>query len=116
MGQFLAKELAAQYDDLVRAITANTYREVVTKAKNIVEAIVADRLGTVETSRDLHTNLQTIRTLMEANPEDGASGWSYLEYHLCKGCACSTGRRIRQVRAKSGARCDPNLRSRRSRI
>jgi hypothetical protein len=78
----LAKELAAQYDDLVRAITANTYREVVTKAKNIVEAIVADRLGTVETSRDLHTNLQTIRKLMEANPEDGASGWSYLEYHL----------------------------------
>jgi hypothetical protein len=67
---------------MARAITTNSYREVVTKAKNIVEAVVADRLGTVETSRDLRTNLQTIKKLMEANPEDGVSGWGYLEYHL----------------------------------
>lgn len=78
----LAQEVAAQFDDMARAITSNGYREVVTKAKNIVEAVVADRLGTVETSRDLHTNLQTIKKFIDANPEDGASGWSYLEYHL----------------------------------
>lgn len=78
----LAQEVAAQYDDMARAITTNSYREVVTKAKNIVEAIVADRLGTVETSRDLHTNLQNIKKRMEENPEDGVSGWGYLEYHL----------------------------------
>lgn len=78
----LAQEVAAQYDDMARAITTNSYREVVTKAKNIVEAIVADRLGTVETNRDLHTNLQTIKKLIEANPEDGGSGWGYLDYHL----------------------------------
>jgi hypothetical protein len=78
----LSQEVTAQYEDMIRAITANNYRDVVTKTKNIMEAIVADRLGTVETSRDLHANLQTIKKLIEDNPQDGTSGWSHLEYHL----------------------------------
>lgn len=105
----LAEEVAAQYHDMARAITTNSYREVVTKAKNIVEAVVADRLGTVETSRDLHANLQTVKRLMEANPEDGASGWGYLEYHIMQKMRLLHGQTHPTGPTKAGRSLRPEL-------
>jgi hypothetical protein len=78
----LAQEVAAQYEDMVRAITTNSYREVVTKAKNIVEAIIAERLGKSEKSSDLFDNLKTIKRLLEDQQQRDSSGWTDLEYHL----------------------------------
>lgn len=105
----LAQEVAAQYEDMIRAITANSYREVVTKTKNIVEAIVADRLGTVEKSRDLYENLQTVKKLIDASPQDGSSGWSYLEYHLMQKLRLLHGQTHPTGPVKAGRSLRPEL-------
>jgi len=76
----LKQSVEAQYADLARAITTNSYRAVVTDAKNVVEGVIADKLGNVDTSRDLAENLQKIRKQLE----DGLGGWTYLEYHLAQ--------------------------------
>jgi len=78
----LQKTVERYYRDMTRAAMADSYRAVVTEAKNIVEAIIADKLGTVETSRDLSENLQTVKKQLDINSEDGA--WTYLEYHLAQ--------------------------------
>jgi hypothetical protein len=80
----LADSVRAQYAALATAITANSYLAVVTAAKNIVEAIVADKLGNAGKSRDLSDNLQTIKKLIEDSPQDGSCGWTHLEYHLAQ--------------------------------
>ena len=74
----LSQEVAAQYSDLAKALTSNSYREVVTKAKNIVEAIVASKLGNAVKSRDLYGNLKVIKKSVESTSDD----WTPLEYHL----------------------------------
>jgi hypothetical protein len=78
----VADEVTAHYRDMVRSITANNYRDVVTKAKNVVEAIVAERLGNTEKSRDLHENLRAIRRLLDDPQKRESCGWTDLEYHL----------------------------------
>jgi hypothetical protein len=78
----VAAEVAAQYEDMVRAITTNSYRDVVTKAKNITEAIVAERLGKTEKSRDLFENLKAVRKFLDDPQQRDACGWTDLEYHL----------------------------------
>lgn len=80
----LADEVQSHYANLARAITANSYRAVVTDAKNIVEAIVAEKLGNASQSRDLAENLRAIKKLLEDSPQDGSCGWTYLEYHLAQ--------------------------------
>jgi hypothetical protein len=105
----LAQEVAAQYQDMIRAVTANSYREVVTKAKNIVEAIVADRLGTVEKSRDLYENLQTVKKLINASPQAGSSRWSYLEYHLMQKLRLLHGQTHPTGPAKAGRSLRPEF-------
>jgi hypothetical protein len=78
----LAGEVAAQYADMARAITTNSYRDVVTKVKNIVEAIVAERLGNTEKNRDLAENLRIIKKMLDDPQQRESCGWSDLEYHL----------------------------------
>jgi hypothetical protein len=78
----VAAEVTAQYADMVRAVTANSYRDVVTKAKNIVEAIVAERLGKTEKSRDLFENLKAVKTSLDERQQRDSCGWTDLEYHL----------------------------------
>jgi|SRR5579872_4345551 len=80
----LRRSVEDQYAALARGLTSNSYLAVVTHAKNIVEGIVAYKLGNVDKSRDLSTNLQTVRKLLEKSPEDGSCGWTYLEYHLAQ--------------------------------
>ena len=80
----LAHSVAAQYADLARALTAKTYMAVVTHAKNIVEGIISEKLGSAGKGRDLAEDLRAIRKLLEGNPKDGSSGWTYLEYHLAQ--------------------------------
>jgi hypothetical protein len=80
----LADEVRGHYADLAAAIASNSYRAVVTDAKNIVEAIVADRLGNVEKSRDLGENLKAIKYLLEDGSRRATCGWTDLEYHIAQ--------------------------------
>lgn len=80
----LATELAAQYKDLCGSVVAHGYRDVVTKARNIVEGLVSARLKIAgwRTSRDLFGDLQTVRKLLEDDKSRDTCGWTQLEYHL----------------------------------
>jgi len=97
------------YRDLARAVVTNSYRAVVTEAKNIVEAIIADRLGTVETSRDLSGNLQVVKKLLDGSAEDGACGWTYLEYHLAQKIRLVHGQTHATAPTKSGRSLRPEF-------
>lgn len=80
----LATELAAQYRDLCGSLVAHGYRDVVTKARNIVEGLVSARLKAAgqPTSRDLFGDLQTVKKLLEDDKRQDACGWTQVEYHL----------------------------------
>jgi hypothetical protein len=76
--------LEAQYSAFAHAITTNSYLAVVNRAKDIVEGIVAEKLGNADKGRDLHQNLQVVRKLLESNSEGDSCEWGYLEYHLAQ--------------------------------
>lgn len=80
----LASEVKAQYRDLCASVVAHGYRDVVTKARNIVEALVSARLKEEghPASRDLFGDLQTVKKLLEDDKPRDACGWTQLEYHL----------------------------------
>ena len=80
----LAEEVGAQYRDLCASVVAHVYRDVVTKARNIVEGLVSARLKAAgqPTSRDLFGDLQTIKRLLEDDKQRDTCGWTQLEYHL----------------------------------
>jgi len=88
----LAQELAEQYEDMCRSIRSHSYRDVVTKARNIVEGIVWARLGAAG-GRDLFADLKTVKDLIEK--QRGTCGWTELEYHLAH--------KIRLVHARTHA-------------
>jgi len=77
-------EVITQYHDLSRSITQHAYRDVVTKARNIVEALVAVRLRTQNqpSSGRLFDDLKLVKKLLDS-PNHKACGWTDLEYHLC---------------------------------
>jgi hypothetical protein len=79
----LRAEVIAQYDEFCQRVTASAYRDVLTKARNIVEGLVAYKLNQQGRSlrRDLGTDLQTVRDLLNG-PTRETCGWSDLEYHL----------------------------------
>jgi hypothetical protein len=68
--------------DIAKARIA--YRDVVTKARNIVEGLVSARLKAAgfSTSRDLFGDLQTVKKFLEDDKRRDACGWTQLEYHL----------------------------------
>ena len=105
----LADEVSAQYRDLANAVTANSYREVVTKAKNIVEAIVADRLGTAENSRDLSENLRAIRNLLDSSKSQENCRWTHLEYHLAHKIRLVHGQTHATAAARTGRPLRPEF-------
>ena len=105
----VAQEVADQYDDLTKAVTSNSYREVVTKAKNIVEAVVADRLGAAASGRDLFTDLQIIKTLLEDPRQRDSCGWNHLEYHLANKIRLIHGQTHATGPAKSGRQLRPEF-------
>ena len=81
----LASEIKMQYQDLCKSVIQHAYRDVVTKARNIVEALVADRLrmqGQGASGR-LFDDLQLVRKLLESDSTRDSCGWTDLEYHLC---------------------------------
>jgi hypothetical protein len=80
----LASELTAQYSDLCRSVVGHGYRDVVTKARNIVEGLVSARLKAAghPTSRDLFGDLLTIKSLLEDSTLRATCGWGQFEYHL----------------------------------
>lgn len=80
----LASEVAAQYRDLCASVVAYAYRDVVTKARNIVEGLVSARLAVAgqPTSRDLFGDLRTIKRLLEDDKQRDTCDWTQLEYHL----------------------------------
>jgi len=78
----LIVEVEEQYAELSRAIAAHSYREVVTKAKNVVEALVSEKLGTVARRHDLHQDLEHVKELLDDAKSRKSCGWTDLEYHL----------------------------------
>lgn len=85
LGQpLLADELARQYQDLCGSVTHHAYRDVVTKARNIVEGLVAARLRVQNrpSSGRLFDDLESVKKLLDG-PTRNACGWEDLEYHLC---------------------------------
>jgi hypothetical protein len=80
----LAAEITAQYRDLCASVVAHGYRDVVTKARNVVEGLVSARLRSAgkSTSRDLFGDLQTVKRLLEDDKQRDECGWTQLEYHL----------------------------------
>lgn len=105
----LADEVAAQYADIARAIATNSYRDVVTKAKNIVEAIVAERLGNTEKSRDLAENLRIVKKLLDDPLQRESCGWSDLEYHLAHKIRLVHGQTHATAPAKTGRPLRPEF-------
>jgi hypothetical protein len=80
----LAAELAAQYRDLCASVMGHGYRDVVTKARNIVEGLVSARLKAAgrASNRDLFGDLQAVKKLLEDDKHRETCGWGQLEYHL----------------------------------
>jgi hypothetical protein len=76
-------EIAAQYDEFCQRVATSAYRDVLTKARNIVEGLVACRLIRQGHSagRDLMADLRTVKGLLES-PARESCGWSDIEYHL----------------------------------
>jgi hypothetical protein len=78
----LRAELIAQYDEFCQRVAANAYRDALTKARNIVEGLIAFRLASQgqPTGRDLWVALTKVKELLERTR--GSGGWSDIEYHL----------------------------------
>jgi hypothetical protein len=79
----ITEELAQQYDDLCRSFTQHAYRDVVTKARNIVEGIVANRLRILNqlSSGKLSDDLRQVEMLLNGPTRDSC-GWTDMDYHL----------------------------------
>jgi hypothetical protein len=91
----LKGEIDAQYVDMCRSVVTHSYRDVVTKARNITEGLISARLRVTghSTGRDLFSDLQTIKRLIRQHRD--TCGWTELEYHLAH--------RIRLVHARTHA-------------
>ncbi len=83
-GPLRSDELAAQYADLCRSVGQHAYRDVVTKARNIVEALVAARLQAhgLPAAGQLYKDLQTVREQLDAHKSTDECGFGHLDYHL----------------------------------
>jgi hypothetical protein len=81
----LAEELAQQYEDLCRSVTQHAYRDVVTKARNILEGLVGARLQRQQHpgSDRLYDYLTEVGKLLNDKQTRDTCGWTDLEYHLC---------------------------------
>jgi len=79
----LRAELTAQYDEFCQRVVAHGYRDALTKARNIVEGLVAYKLGQQgqRAHKDLGKDLQTVQGLLKGSSR-ASCGWSDLEYHL----------------------------------
>jgi hypothetical protein len=100
----LAVELAAQYVDLGRSVAGHSYRDVVTKARSIVEGLISERLKVsgYSVGRDLFDDLQTIKRLLEDSQQRDTCGWTQLEYHLAHKIRLVHGQTHATQTAKSG--------------
>ncbi len=77
-------ELAEQYTDLCRSVVQHAYRDVVTKARNIVEGLISTRLilqGQNAVGR-LFEDLKQVRKLLDDDQTRNTCGWRDLDYHL----------------------------------
>ena len=80
----LRAEVTIQYGEFCQRVSQNAYRDILTKARNLVEALVSDRLRQQgnQDERDLGRNLVTVKGLLEDARLRASCGWSYLDYHL----------------------------------
>jgi hypothetical protein len=93
-------EVTAQYRDLARAIAHYAFRDVVTKARNIVEAIVASKLNLLDSADDrLATALKKIRELLDNPQTRDTCGWNFLAYHSAQKIRLLHGRTHAVARA-----------------
>jgi hypothetical protein len=77
-------ELVGLYNDFCERVVQNAYRDVPTKARNIVEEIVTWKLrsqGREATGR-LGTDLNSVKRLLDDSVSRATCGWGDLEYTL----------------------------------
>lgn len=81
----LAAELTQQFQDLCRSVTQHGYRDVVTKARNIVEGLVGSRLQVQQqpSAERLYNYLAEVEKLLNNKKTRDTCGWTDLQYHLC---------------------------------
>jgi hypothetical protein len=103
------QEIGAQYADMCRSLVTHSYRDVVTKARNIAEGLVSAQLSTAghPTGRDLFADLQTIKRLIEQRRD--TCGWTELEYHLAHRIRLIHARTHATETAKSGRPLKPEF-------
>jgi hypothetical protein len=77
-------EITAQYDEFCQRVTTSAHRDVLTKARNIVEGLVACKLIRQghAVRRDLMADLGTVKAMLEETTSRESCGWTDLEYHL----------------------------------
>lgn len=80
----LVGQLRAQYEDLARSVEQHAFRDVVTKAKNIIEGVIAGKLGLLDDRDRLDSGLKMIRKLLEDKETRAACGWTDLQYHVAQ--------------------------------
>jgi hypothetical protein len=80
----LRSELSQQYEELCQRVAQNAYRDVTTKARNIVEGLVAHKLRSQGHSAEgeLGKDLQAVKGLLEDRATRAICNWNDLEYHL----------------------------------
>jgi hypothetical protein len=80
----LRSELTALYHEFCQRVARNAYRDIPTKARNIVEGVVAYKLESQGRSakKELGKDLETVKVLLDDNASRPTCGWSPLEYHL----------------------------------
>lgn len=90
----LRLELTQQYEEFCRSVSAYAFRDVVTKARNIVEGLVADRLRSANqnaTAR-IWDDLQTVKRMREDNATRASCPVSEIQYHLLHKIRIAHGR------------------------
>ncbi len=80
----LRLELQGQYQELCERIRQNGYRDIATKSRNIVEALVAEKLRSQGHSAtgELGKDLWKIKALLEDASKRASCGWTDIEYVL----------------------------------
>ena len=82
--QALRRELAAMYEEFCNRVAQQAFRDVPTKARNIVEGFITHKLrsqGRTATAR-LGNDLQVIKRLLDDSATRSGCGWTDLEYTL----------------------------------
>jgi hypothetical protein len=90
----LRVEITQQYDEFCRSVSAYAFRDVVTKARNIAEGLLVDRLRSAnqDATARIWDDLQTVKRMREDNATRASCPVSEIQYHLLHKIRIAHGR------------------------